>query len=107
MPWVTRDGTRSFELSQPVPEITPPKPPFPDLAFAESYPREYRARSLWWKRTIAEFYEIYLCCPRAACRRNKACCGPEANCHDEAFEVLKATVYPDILKALRARPAED
>ena len=106
MPWIVKDGKREFEARQPIPTITPPKPPFPDLEFRDRYPREYRARWLWWKRHVAEFYEIYLYCPRVACKRNRACCGPDANCHDEAFDLLKETVYPDIRKAMRERAGE-
>jgi hypothetical protein len=109
MPWVTRDGTRTFEPRLPIPEITPPDPkaPWPDPEGAETTRRERAECLRWWKRHVAEFYELYLACPHAACRRNKACCGPDAACHDEALTVLKATVYPDLKKALRARPAED
>ena len=31
---------------------------------------------------------------------------PAANCHDEAFDVLKETVYPDIRRAFRQRMGE-
>jgi hypothetical protein len=109
MPWVTKNGERKFEPRLPKPEITPPDPkaPWPDPEGAERIRRERAAFWKWWKRHLAEYLEIYLYCPRAACRRNRACCGPDANCHDEALELLKATVYPEIRKALSAQPAED
>ena len=104
MPWVTKDGVRKFELRLPIPTITHPKPPYPDLAFAESYPREHRARWLWWRRTVVEFYELYRACPRDACRRNNACCGADAECYDAVEGLLKERVYPEFKKALREMP---
>jgi hypothetical protein len=105
MPWVMKGKTRVFEVRLPRPGITPPDPkaPWPDYEGAERLRRERAAFWKWWKRTVAEYLEIYLYCPRAACRRNKACL-PDAPCHDEAFEVLKAHVYPDFLKKLREQP---
>ena len=105
MPWVIKNGERKFEPRLPKPEISPPDPkaPWPDVEGAERLLRERAAFWKWWHRQVAEYLEIYLYCPRIACRRNKACL-PDAPCHDEAFEVLKETVYPDLLKALRERP---
>jgi hypothetical protein len=108
MPWVTKDGERKFEPRLPKPEITPPDPkaPWPDVEGAERLRRERAAFWAWWKRHVAEYCEIYRDCPRAACRRSKACEGPGAPCHDEAFELLKAHVYPEIKKALREQPPD-
>ena len=88
MPWVTRNGERNFEPRPPIPSITPAKPPFPDLEFRDRYPREQRAHLMWWRRHIAEYVELYLDCPRLACRRNKACEGQDVPCHDQ-WEALR------------------
>lgn len=75
MPWVTKHGERTFEPRLPIPDVTPPDPkaPWPDVEGVERVRRERAAFWTWWKRTLAEYYEFYLACPRAACRRNKAC----------------------------------
>ena len=108
MPWVTKYGKRKFEPRLPIPTITPhaPDAPWPDYEGAERINRERAEFWRWWKRHLAEFCELYLACPRVACRRNKVCSGPDAICHDEAEEVLKAMVYPGLKKALRARQTE-
>ena len=112
MPWVTKGGERTFEPRLPIPSITPAKPPFPDLEYAERRPREQRAHVMWWRRHIAEYVELYLDCPRLACRRNKACEGPGVPCHDRWDALLREHVYPLVRKSLRdappeAEPAED
>ena len=107
MPWVTKNGERKFEPRLPIPDITPAKPPFPDLEFAERYPREQRAHVMWWRRHIAEYFEFYLDCRRNICRRNKACCGPDAACHDDWGALVREHVYPLVRKGLREQPAED
>jgi hypothetical protein len=107
MPWVTKNGKRKFEPRLPIPEITPPKPPFPDLEFRDRYPREQRAHLMWWRRHIAEYVELYLDCPRLACRRNKACCGQDVPCHDQWDALLREHVYPLFREGLRKMANKD
>ncbi len=103
MPWITKGDKRAFEPRLPIPTITPPQPPFPNIEGAALLRRQRIEFWLWWKRHLAEFYEIYLYCPRVACKRNKACCGPDANCHEDFAEVIREIIYPEVRKALRAR----
>ncbi len=106
MPWIMENGERQFVPREPAPEITPtdPKAPWPDPEGAARTRREREVALLWWKHTLADFCEIHKYCPRIKCRRNQACADPQARCHDEALDVLKERVYPQLRKAFRAAP---
>jgi hypothetical protein len=107
MPWIKQEGVRRYVWRDRPPTFTPdPDAPWPDPEGMARY-RLWRDEVLvWWKRNVAEFYEIYEFCPRVMCRRGQACMHTEAACHDEAFHILKEHVYPQIMKALRAAPTE-
>jgi hypothetical protein len=107
MPWIVEEEVRRYVPRERPPPFTPdPDAPWPDPKGAALYRRWRNEMMIWWKRNVAEFYEIYEFCPRVMCRRGHACVQTEAACHDEAFHILKEKVYPQIMRALRAAPTE-
>jgi hypothetical protein len=72
------------------------------LAFAERR-REHEALRVDIHRRIMEWLEVPPLCRRKSCRRAGKCTSPTVACFDEARPFLQEHVFPDLLKALRAR----